>query len=93
MDFFEMCKTGHLEEILSKIREGIDVNIRDENGWTPLMYAAWYNQNPEVVKILLEAGADAKLVDDFGKKAIDYAKKNDFLLGTSVYKQLEEASG
>ena len=44
MNFFEMCKTGHFEEILSKIREGIDVNTKDENGWTPLMYAAWYNQ-------------------------------------------------
>jgi len=92
MDFFETCKKGHLEEIQAMIREGVDVNNRDENGWTPLMYAAWYNQNPEVVKVLLEAGADAKLVDDFGKKAIDYAKKNEYLLGTSIYKKLEEAS-
>ena len=28
MNFFEMCKTGHFEEILSKIREGIDVILR-----------------------------------------------------------------
>ena len=70
-----MCKTGHFEEILSKVQEGIDVNTRDENGWTPLMYAAWYNQNPEVVKILLEAGADAKLVEILVKKQLIMPKK------------------
>jgi ankyrin repeat protein len=32
------------------------------NNLTPLMYAAWFNQNPELVTKLLDAGADAKAI-------------------------------
>jgi len=50
-----------------------DVNMLDRNGCTPLIYAVKFN-NPEVVWLLLEAGASAsfKVKDKYGKSALDY---------------------
>ena len=56
------------------------------------MYAARYNANPEVIVTLLKAGADAKLKDDEGKTAFDYAQINSKVNDTEGYRQLQEAS-
>lgn len=56
-DFFELCESGTLEEIASAIEGGADINVLDRHYWTPLMYAAFRN-DPKVVSILLDAGAD-----------------------------------
>ena len=34
------------------------MRIKSEQGDTPLMSAAWANSNPEVIEVLLKAGAD-----------------------------------
>ena len=52
-NFFELVKTGTLEEVNNAIKAGADVNAQDEYDMTPLMYAAWNNQNPEIIKLLL----------------------------------------
>jgi ankyrin repeat protein len=54
------------------------------------MFAARFSANPEVIKILLEKGADAKAKDKNGKKAIDYARENPAILNSEVLSQLEE---
>lgn len=46
-----------LTKLLLEHGAGAVVNIEDENGWTPLHSAANYGQ-PDVVKLLLGAGAD-----------------------------------
>jgi ankyrin repeat protein len=56
------------------------------------MHAARYSDNPGVVMALLKAGANAKLKNNIGEKAIDCAKDNDNLKGTDALRQLEEAS-
>jgi ankyrin repeat protein len=60
-------------------------------GLTPLMFAAVRSRTPEIVDALLDGGADAKIVVN-GKKAIDYAKENEYLVGTPAYKRLESLS-
>ena len=55
--FFELCKSGSPGEIKKAIDMGAEVNITDDDGWTPLMRAAGSNENPEVIKVLLDAGA------------------------------------
>jgi hypothetical protein len=49
-------------EVMTAIRAGADVNTRSLNGWTSgktvLMLATMYNNNLEVVKALLKAGAN-----------------------------------
>jgi len=49
-----------IEAVRSALAAGSDVNERDQNGWTPLMHAA-LECRPQILKLLLEKGADAKL--------------------------------
>ena len=58
---------------------------------TPLMYAAKYNENPDVITTLLNAGADAKAKSIEGKTAFDYAQNNHKIKGTKVYWDLNNA--
>jgi len=53
----------------------IDVNIKDENGYTPLIYAVVYN-NPEIVQILLEKGANPNIQGRYERTALNWAVKN-----------------
>lgn len=59
---------------------------------TSLMYAAWFNENPEMITALLNAGADAKTKSSAGKTAFDFAQYNLKLVGTDAYWKLQEAS-
>ena len=52
------CEHGYIEILNMLLNcEKIDINIQNQEGWTPLHYAAEYDQR-EVVKILLDKGAD-----------------------------------
>jgi ankyrin repeat protein len=50
--------------VQAAINQGAYVNDKDESGWTPLMYAAGHNKNPEVITVLLKAGADLNAQED-----------------------------
>jgi RNA polymerase primary sigma factor len=50
------------------VNRGDDLNARDSNGLTPLMLSAARNK-PAICKLLLEAGADDRLLDPSGKTA------------------------
>ncbi|WP_375316005.1 ankyrin repeat domain-containing protein [Wolbachia endosymbiont (group A) of Colletes cunicularius] len=52
--------TAHL--LLS---EGADLNAQDEGGWTPLHYAA-FSGNIDVVRFLIDQGADYNITDNEG---------------------------
>ena len=92
-DFIDLVRTGTPQDVQAAINKGADIKDRDtEYGATPLACAAEQNPNPEVITTLLKAGANAKVKDNDGKTALDYAKKNDKLEGTDALKQLEEAS-
>ena len=63
----EQDDTVMIEAVLKR---GADVNLRDqENGETPLMFAARYS-TPDVVRTLLDAGADATAKNKEGKTAL-----------------------
>lgn len=49
---------------------GFDINDKDNNGWTPLCYASRYSENVEIIKLLLESGADVKTVAIDGKSLL-----------------------
>jgi len=63
---------GDLATVKKFIEYGADVNEMS-NGLTPLMFAARYNK-VEIVKYLLERGADKSIKDDRGYTAAQYAE-------------------
>ncbi|KAJ1529318.1 hypothetical protein ONE63_006109 [Megalurothrips usitatus] len=58
------AKKGNDAEVLKLIKEGHDVNKRHPLGWTALQAAA-INGKFRTVKVLLDAGADPNLGDEF----------------------------
>ena len=69
------------------IDRGISVN-REWKGRSPLAYACEYTNSMEVVKLLIENGADPTSVDADGKTALDYALANPKLNGDEARKLL-----
>ena len=58
------------DAIRSELQRGVPVDIRDDNGWTPLLWSidmaqAW-GKPEDVVSLLLEAGASPNAVDSSG---------------------------
>jgi len=51
-----------MEAIRALIDAGADVHIRNNNGYTALMYAVDFNPNAEVAAAIIEAGADVNAV-------------------------------
>jgi len=66
---FEASSKGKLSEIREYISEGINLNIKNDKGFTALMIACRYNQY-EVIKILIKNGAKIEDVSDNGLTAI-----------------------
>jgi ankyrin repeat protein len=71
---------------------GADVNAKNDSGKTSLMFAAQFSSDPQVITTLLQFGADPKMVDSNGVKAINYAKDNRNLRNTETLRRLEEVS-
>ncbi|HVI03608.1 MAG TPA: ankyrin repeat domain-containing protein [Enhygromyxa sp.] len=69
-NFEAACKLGNVEVVRAYVALGIDVNSHtDISGETPLIRAAEGNQ-PEVIRVLAEAGADLQGKDGGGDTAI-----------------------
>ena len=63
---------GEIETVKQFIESGTKVN-KKLNGLTPLMYAARYNK-VEIIKYLLQKGADRDIKDSQGFTALNYAE-------------------
>ena len=67
--FFELVKTGTPEQIRTALANGAKIDYRTgEDNSTPLMLAAASNPNPEVIAVLLQAGAIIE--GEAGKEAL-----------------------
>ncbi|WP_308990586.1 ankyrin repeat domain-containing protein [Mariniflexile litorale] len=77
---------GDLETVKKLLSLGEDVNQKS-NGMTPVMYAAKYNRT-EILKLLIDKGANLKAKSDKNKTAADYAKLHG---ATDAYAIIEEA--
>jgi ankyrin repeat protein len=60
---------GDVEKVAQLLAEGSDVNCQDEQGWTPLHFAA-QSQATRIVQQLLHAGADHHRTDGHGNTAL-----------------------
>ena len=64
------AKAGNEFELKNLLRSGADVNLTDKDGWTALMYAVRYCENPECVEILLSGGADSTKKNKYDSSAL-----------------------
>ncbi|MDX1974354.1 MAG: ankyrin repeat domain-containing protein [Rickettsiales bacterium] len=71
-DLIKAAAEGNQEDVIKLLRGGVDVNGRDREKHTALMYASWNGQNP-ICELLLTAGASTSLRDKNGFNSYDYA--------------------
>ena len=73
-------KIPDFEDSISMARgDGVDVWVDPRESWdgrTPLHHAAMGNSNPEVLQVLIDAGADINAQDVYGYTPLDLAKSN-----------------
>ncbi len=58
-------QNGKTDEVRSLLAKAVDVNVRDEYGWTPLLWAAM-NGNADIARVLLAAGANPNTRNKYG---------------------------
>lgn len=77
--WFYAIRDEHVETIKLFIKYGVDVNIRDEHGNNAILKVI--NQgiiNDEIVKVLIESGADPELENNHGISAQEIAEDDDY---------------
>lgn len=74
---------GHVE-IVRELLEKTDINVNHTNfvGWTPLLEAIILNDGGEkqqqIVKLLLDHGANPHMTDKYGKKPLELAREKGY---------------
>jgi ankyrin repeat protein len=66
------CRFGDVEAAEDFIAVGKDVNMQDDEGRTPLHYAAAHN-NTRIAQLLVDSKADLEKVDSKNNTALHYA--------------------
>jgi ankyrin repeat protein len=80
-------REGNLQKIKNLINLGVSLNVRYNDGTTPLHYAAGNNANIEILKYLISQGPDVNAKDKFGKIPLDYLHDNDEKKSTYLQNQ------
>ena len=69
-DFMKLClNNGSLQQINDAIKNGANVNARDKDRITPLIYAAIVS-DPKIITALISAGADVNAKTNKGTTAL-----------------------
>ncbi|MBI4844107.1 MAG: ankyrin repeat domain-containing protein [Nitrospirae bacterium] len=72
LKFAEEGATAQVRDIIEK---GANVNTRDDDGETALIYAA-QKEHADIVRLLIEAGADVNATTGGGFSALIYSARN-----------------
>ncbi len=73
-----LCKKNRVELLKDLIKEGFDINIKNNYNTTALMIVSFYD-NLKIVRLLLENNADLNIKDSLGNTALIYASEYNHL--------------
>jgi ankyrin repeat protein len=86
-----MMAASFYENVEILINAGANINAQNNEGKTALMLSAQYGVYPDVIRLFLEKGADAKLEDNTGRTALDWLDMNQRLSRDPVRRELRDA--
>lgn len=75
--FLKSAEAGNHAAITLFLSCGLDVNTKDERGWTPLMISS-FNGNEEIAELLIRGGADIEVRDNAGYGPMHWAAFNGY---------------
>jgi uncharacterized protein len=75
--FVQSAEKGDQKAVLLFLESGVDINTRDEHGWTPLMIST-FNGREEIALLLIRSGADVNAKDTAGYGPLHWAAFNGF---------------
>lgn len=70
------AQNGRVDTMKLLLQRGADPNGRDEEGYTPLMQAVLSDYTP-AVRLLMKHGADASLLNEEGRDAASYSRREE----------------
>ena len=77
------AKAGNDWDVQMLIANGADVNLRDKDGWSALMYAVRYQNSLSIVQALIQAGAHIRIRNKYNATplliAADYSQNPDII--------------
>ena len=79
-------KKGDLSLTEDLIFSKADVNAKDDDGWTALMFASRFSENDKIVEKLIENGADIKAKNNYGVSSLKLASS--FSKNSKIVSQL-----
>ena len=66
-------KNGNEWEVRSLIKSKANVNLKDNDGWTALMYASRYQNDADIIQLLIDNGARINDKNNFGLNSLQLA--------------------
>lgn len=75
--FLQSAEKGNLNAVALFLSSGVDIDTRDERGWTPLMMSS-FNGNEEVALLLIRSCADIHAKDTGGYGSLHWAAFNGY---------------
>ena len=76
VDINQAAYDGNTEAVKQHLGDVVDVNAKDEDGWTPLQDAATFGHK-EIVELLITKGADVNAKTEEGETPLHTAVSND----------------
>ena len=73
----EASLNGVAADLEIALNSGTDINAKDEDGRTALMYAA-YNGHTAIIEKLIKKGATVNLTDNYGRTALMFASSGSY---------------
>ncbi len=75
--FIHSAEKGDRSAVIAFLESGVDIDTRDERGWTPLMVSS-FNGNEEVAVLLIQKGANVHATDSAGYGPLHWSALNGF---------------